>query len=141
MQSPGAPFEQGVVLMRGKGRGSAKQTGRRGSTRHWRKLREEVLTRDGHTCYICKGVATQVDHLIPKSKGGPDTHDNTAAICAQCNQRKSDKIGNAEMNAAFLFLPTDTPPSIDSLSPRRRLATKTNRLTTRSAFVSPFDAK
>lgn len=127
--------------MRGKGRGSARQTGKRGSTRAWRKLRDEVLARDGWECYICKGVANQVDHLIPKAKGGQDTLENTAAICQACNLKKSDKSGNELMNASFLFLPVDTPPSSASLSPRRRLATKTHRLSTRSAFQSPFDAE
>lgn len=35
---------------------------------------------------------TQVDHVIPKSKGGRGTPDNGQILCRKCNQEKGDKI-------------------------------------------------
>ncbi|WP_257458507.1 HNH endonuclease [Archangium lipolyticum] len=34
---------------------------------------------------------TQVDHVVPKSKGGPGTPDNGQVLCRDCNIKKSDK--------------------------------------------------
>ncbi|MGI0073191.1 MAG: HNH endonuclease [Nitrosotalea sp.] len=31
------------------------------------------------------------EHIIPRSKGGPDTIDNMAQACQRCNLSKSDK--------------------------------------------------
>ena len=49
------------------------------STGHWKKLRLQVLRRDGFTCVYCGDVADQVDHVYPKSKGGEDTLENCVA--------------------------------------------------------------
>jgi 5-methylcytosine-specific restriction endonuclease McrA len=67
-----------------------KNTGR-GSTRAWRKLRAQVLKRDRHTCRWCGAPATHADHLVPVSKGGPDTLANVVASCATCNQRRGNR--------------------------------------------------
>jgi len=80
-------------------------TQKKGSTRAWRAIRVEILNRDGHVCYVCGQEANEVDHLIPKSKGGEDTYENLSAICRRCNLAKSDKVGKQ----AF-FLTTGTPP-------------------------------
>lgn len=32
------------------------------------------------------------DHIIPKSKGGPDSLDNYNTMCMPCNSKKADKI-------------------------------------------------
>jgi 5-methylcytosine-specific restriction endonuclease McrA len=34
---------------------------------------------------------TQIDHVVPKSKGGPGTPDNGQVLCRDCNIKKSDK--------------------------------------------------
>jgi 5-methylcytosine-specific restriction endonuclease McrA len=34
---------------------------------------------------------TQVDHKIPKSKGGPGEEDNAQVLCRDCNLKKGDK--------------------------------------------------
>lgn len=62
----------------------------------WSK--QNVLKRDNFTCIYCGYEAfgseksnMTVDHIIPQSKGGPDTWSNTACACFECNQRKADK--------------------------------------------------
>lgn len=32
------------------------------------------------------------DHIIPKSKGGPDTMDNYQTMCTKCNSKKGDRL-------------------------------------------------
>lgn len=68
----------------------------RTGTGAWRKLRLLVLERDGHICYRCRQpTATEVDHVVPSSKGGSDEPANLAAICAPCHRTKSAREGNA----------------------------------------------
>lgn len=57
-------------------------------------LRFEVLKRDGFRCRYC-GVtavasALEVDHVVPRSKGGVDSPENLVAACFDCNRGKSD---------------------------------------------------
>jgi hypothetical protein len=61
------------------------------ATAHWKKIRLKVLARDANTCAYCGDVATEVDHVYPKSKGGEDTLDNLVAACRRCNILKKDK--------------------------------------------------
>jgi len=87
---------------------------RRSSSRRRAKLKsngysiytlEEVLSKYGLNCHICKNqidfdaprgpthgnnweLGLQIDHLIPISKGGPDTLDNVRPSHAQCNIKK-----------------------------------------------------
>ncbi|MEM7794178.1 MAG: HNH endonuclease [Cyanobacteria bacterium P01_C01_bin.118] len=51
--------------------------------------RREVLRRDGHSCQYC-GSRRQLtlDHVVPRSQGGPHTWDNVVTACAPCNSRK-----------------------------------------------------
>ena len=62
---------------------------RRGRGPSW--SRAGVLARDGHRCAFCGGAATTVDHVLPRSRGGGDTWENTVAACARCNNRKRDR--------------------------------------------------
>jgi 5-methylcytosine-specific restriction endonuclease McrA len=109
---------------------------RNGSTRAWRKVRERVLARDGHVCYLCGQHATHVDHVVARSKGGSDDEDNLAATCQACNLSKGNKT-ITQTNTDFFILRRDTPPSMFSLSPLNRLTPKTNRLSTETAFKRP----
>jgi 5-methylcytosine-specific restriction endonuclease McrA len=56
------------------------------------RLAKAVLRRDGYRCQIrlpgCKGMATQADHIMPKSKGGSHDMSNLRAACGWCNARK-----------------------------------------------------
>ena len=40
--------------------------------------------------YSDDGVMLTFDHVMPKSKGGPNTLDNAQTLCYPCNQEKSD---------------------------------------------------
>lgn len=54
-----------------------------------------LARRDEHTCQYCgKGIGLQqvtIDHVMPRSRGGPLTWENCVAACATCNSRKADK--------------------------------------------------
>jgi 5-methylcytosine-specific restriction endonuclease McrA len=53
--------------------------------------RKGVLARDGHRCAYCGAPATSLDHVIPRSRGGPHSWDNVVAACGRCNHTKADR--------------------------------------------------
>lgn len=56
-------------------------------------LRRQVFERDGHACVTCgTSERLSVDHIVPWSKGGPDTLDNFQTLCVPCNARKKDRV-------------------------------------------------
>jgi 5-methylcytosine-specific restriction endonuclease McrA len=61
---------------------------------HRRKItRRAVFARDGWTCQYCGSRSNlTVDHVIPRSKGGPSSWENIVASCAPCNRRKGDHL-------------------------------------------------
>lgn len=50
-----------------------------------------ILSRDGYICSYCGGFGNTVDHIIPKSKGGPSSWGNLTTACLSCNGKKGDK--------------------------------------------------
>ena len=54
--------------------------------------RRAVFARDGHRCQYCGDGAENIDHVIPKSRGGLHTWDNVVASCRPCNARKRDHM-------------------------------------------------
>ena len=54
--------------------------------------RRGVLARDGHSCQYCGHRADSIDHVRPRSRGGPHTWDNVVAACRRCNSRKRDRL-------------------------------------------------
>jgi 5-methylcytosine-specific restriction endonuclease McrA len=53
--------------------------------------RRAVFARDGGRCVYCGGVATSIDHVVPRSRGGTHTWDNVVAACRRCNHTKADR--------------------------------------------------
>jgi 5-methylcytosine-specific restriction endonuclease McrA len=57
--------------------------------------RHNVFKRDKFHCQYCNKKLTEktatIDHIIPKSKGGQDTWDNTVCCCIACNSRKGNR--------------------------------------------------
>lgn len=53
-----------------------------------------VLRRDRGTCAYCGERATTVDHVVPVSRGGGSTWENTVAACSPCNSRKANRTPN-----------------------------------------------
>ena len=55
--------------------------------------RKNIFVRDGYRCLYCgkKDGVLELEHIIPKSKGGPSTWDNLCAACHSCNQKKRDR--------------------------------------------------
>ena len=54
--------------------------------------RRAVFARDGHRCQYCGAAAENIDHVVPRSKGGSHTWDNVVAACRPCNTRKEDRL-------------------------------------------------
>jgi hypothetical protein len=60
----------------------------------WAVARDAVFLRDGRICYRCQCEATQVDHVLPKSKYPHLALDlaNLKPICWPCNGKKNTKV-------------------------------------------------
>jgi 5-methylcytosine-specific restriction endonuclease McrA len=54
--------------------------------------RRAVFVRDGHRCQYCDQPAENIDHVIPRSRGGTHSWDNVVAACRPCNARKMDRL-------------------------------------------------
>ncbi len=53
--------------------------------------RRAVFVRDEYECQYCGRPAENVDHIVPKSKGGGHSWDNVVAACRPCNSRKENR--------------------------------------------------
>lgn len=62
-----------------------------------KRLRAQVLERNGYTCQMCgigagdimedgRKARLHVGHIIDRSHGGTETLDNLRALCSECNQ-------------------------------------------------------
>ncbi|NND74404.1 MAG: HNH endonuclease [Ilumatobacter sp.] len=53
--------------------------------------RRAIFARDDHRCQYCGDRADSIDHVLPRSRGGPHTWENVAAACKPCNLSKRDR--------------------------------------------------
>src|SRR5699024_10465626 len=53
--------------------------------------RAGLMYRDRYRCAYCAGKADTIDHVVPRSRGGPHSWQNCVACCAKCNHRKADR--------------------------------------------------
>ena len=67
------------------------------------ELREYLLFKFDHRCVYCgaEGVPLQVEHIVPRRRGGTDRVSNLTISCAPCNQGKgtqtSEEFGHPEV--------------------------------------------
>mgnify|MGYP006426832579 FL=1 len=57
--------------------------------------RENIYKRDNYACVYCgetKRKELTLDHVIPQSKGGPNTWENLVTACKRCNGEKDDLL-------------------------------------------------
>ncbi len=86
--------------------------------------RDGVIKRDNSTCGYCGRLAygenITWDHIIPKSKGGPDAWLNAIAACRKCNGKKADRTPE-EAGMPMLWEPwTPQRKYFKSDKPRRK---------------------
>ena len=63
--------------------------------RRWRELRATVL-RNNPQCYLCGAPATEVDHLQPVSRGGPEFERwNLRPACLPCNRSRGNGLNGS----------------------------------------------
>lgn len=60
----------------------------------WQKKRQFIFERDSHTCQYCGATneILEVDHVIPKSRGGSNDPDNLKTACWDCNRSKGRRL-------------------------------------------------
>ncbi|MFK4002956.1 HNH endonuclease [Qipengyuania sp. NPDC077563] len=68
----------------------------RGYGAKWGRARKAALARDQYLCQPCRASgritpATEVDHILPKAKGGTDHLDNLQSICTPCHINKTTR--------------------------------------------------
>ncbi len=65
-----------------------------GNIRWSSSIREYVKEHEQpNACVYCGSDATALtlEHMLPKSRGGPDAPDNAVWVCSECNSRKGSK--------------------------------------------------
>ncbi|MFQ6071603.1 MAG: RNA-guided endonuclease IscB [Methanosarcinales archaeon] len=59
------------------------------------EIKQYLLTRYGHKCVYCKGKSgdkhLEIEHVVPKSRGGTDRVNNLVIACSTCNMQKGNK--------------------------------------------------
>jgi 5-methylcytosine-specific restriction endonuclease McrA len=57
------------------------------------EAREYLLAKFGRRCVYCgaEGVPLNIDHVVPRSRGGSDRVTNLVLACISCNQAKGDR--------------------------------------------------
>ena len=53
--------------------------------------RRAVFARDDNRCQYCGAAAENIDHVVPRSRGGQHVWENVVAACRPCNSRKEDR--------------------------------------------------
>lgn len=63
-------------------------------------LRYQVFERDGFRCVMCgataaTGASLEVDHIVPRARGGSNAMANLQTLCDRCNRGKSARLSPA----------------------------------------------
>ena len=58
--------------------------------------RYSIFERDGHTCQYCGKMHREdqlnLDHVIPRDRGGRTTWENIVTSCIRCNSKKANRL-------------------------------------------------
>ena len=54
------------------------------------RLREFIFSKMKGRCAYCGAKAQEIDHIVPRSKGGTNSVNNLTATCRTCNEKKSN---------------------------------------------------
>ena len=76
--------------------------------------RDTILKRDKGICVYCRGKGYEVDHVVPRSKGGPAICSNGVVTCSTCNHKKGASVEFDWVFVAFFHL-LDVGESLDWL--------------------------
>ncbi|MBI2082960.1 MAG: HNH endonuclease [Deltaproteobacteria bacterium] len=64
--------------------------------RHVRFSRNNIYLRDGNRCQFCGEDFSRnelnLDHVIPRSRGGKTTWENVVTSCIECNRKKGGRL-------------------------------------------------
>jgi len=78
--------------------------------------RKNLFARDDHKCQYCgrsePAHKLSLDHVIPRSHGGPTTWENIVCCCLRCNSRKG---GRTPKEARMKLLSRPTKPRVNPL--------------------------
>lgn len=74
--------------------------------------RQNLFERDNHTCQYCGRAYSprdlNLDHVIPRDRGGKTSWENIATSCKRCNSRKANRLPH---EAGMKLLRKPTKPS------------------------------
>jgi len=78
--------------------------------------RKAIIRRDNSTCQYCSKVLSKyhltIDHIIPKSKGGPNNYKNCVVCCKVCNLLKGNKTPE---EAKMFLIKAPARPSLSAI--------------------------
>jgi len=106
-----------------------------------------LFRRDGHMCLYCGGEFAPAeltrDHVVPSSRGGPDSWENCVTACRRCNQHKADRTPE-EAGLRLLAVPYAPKHAEYLILANRRIvadqmAFLRQRVGAGSPLESPFD--
>ena len=81
----------------------------------WKKLRLQILDRDGRQCAICHGPGDTIDHIFPRVKGGSMwATDNLRVLCKSCNSSKGGRFFSHKATPP-VFLERSLPETVRSV--------------------------
>jgi len=76
-------------------------------------LRYKVLKKSNHRCELCGATKydrpLDVDHIIPRSKGGSSDESNLQVLCSKCNRSKRNTDDTDFRNTEFIDKVKDCP--------------------------------
>lgn len=82
-----------------------------------------VYLRDDNQCGYCQDPANTIDHILPQSRKGQTTYENTVACCTRCNDKKKNRT---PQEAGMRLLKKPYAPSVEQITQwrQRELALK-----------------